>query len=529
MKASSLALALLAAVLPELAAAQGVLLGSEREPGGTVLGRVCLDLDRDGRCGDDEPGVAGARVVAEDGAIALADGRGRYHLLERQTRIVLRDRAAYGGHVVAAEGLGVRRAFELAPAGAASIDLPVPPPAAEPPALAPAQPDDPGLTDAPARRDDGLLGWTLAGRVPPGATLTIAGAAVEVAADGAFRAEVGLGPGENVFPVTVLAPRGGVAVLSWSVHRVPRARGGDLILPATPVRLAAMTVAPAAGGGALVHGVTPPGTRVAVAGLAPVRSASGAFAAYVPASAEAAHIELQAAGAPTLATELPLAPARGLRAVAALADLELSFGGDAGVLVTARGAGAASGTAGPIAYAAGVDVDDRERSLADLARPRDALVVEHALDPERSFLATGDDAAAGDSEPGTRADLGARRSARRAARFSAPPVPGSRARSSGATTGRSSARRPRASTRSGRRASRRARSAPRSAQTREAMRRRAPPTTSSRRRAARSSGSRTERSCPGARGCGSSGAIRSRGARRTGACSCGERTTRSTG
>ena len=169
MKASSLALALLAAVLPELAAAQGVLLGSEREPGGTVLGRVCLDLDRDGRCGDDEPGVAGARVVAEDGAIALADGRGRYHLLERQTRIVLRDRAAYGGHVVAAEGLGVRRAFELAPAGAASIDLPVPPPAAEPPALAPAQPDDPGLTDAPARRDDGLLGWTLAGRVPPGA------------------------------------------------------------------------------------------------------------------------------------------------------------------------------------------------------------------------------------------------------------------------------------------------------------------------------------------------------------------------
>ena len=149
-----------------------------------------------------------------------------------------------------------------------------------------------------------------------------------------------------------------------------------------------------------MHGVTPPGTRVAVAGLAPVRSASGAFAAYVPASAEAAHIELQAAGAPTLATELPLAPARGLRAVAALADLELSFGGDAGVLVTARGAGAASGTAGPIAYAAGVDVDDRERSLADLARPRDALAVEHALDPERSFLATGDDAAAGDLNPG---------------------------------------------------------------------------------------------------------------------------------
>jgi hypothetical protein len=268
-----------------------------------------------------------------------------------------------------------------------------------------------------------------------------------------------------------------------------------------------MAIAPAAGGGALVQGVTPPGTRVTVAGLAPAASATGAFAAYVPASAKEARIELEASGAAPLTTALPLAPARGLRSVAALADLELSFGGDAGFLVTARGAGAASGTAGPIAYAAGVDVDDREGSLADLARPRDALAVEHALDPERSFLTTGDDGAAGDlnpgrgrvwaraEAPGAQLDLGTARTGLTGAELGRYDRAFFGAKAAGAHT-------------LGRRGSRRARSARRSVPTRVATRRRARRTTSSRRPAAPSSGSRTARSCPGARGCASSGAIR---------------------
>jgi hypothetical protein len=94
---------------------------------------------------------------------------------------------------------------------------------------------------------------------------------------------------------------------------------------------------------------------------------------------------------------VPLDPGAGLRAVA-LAELEVSFLGDPGVLVTGRGAGAARGRIGPIALEAGLDLDDRDRkdSLADLARPRDGLVVEHALDPERTLATPGDDGAAGD-------------------------------------------------------------------------------------------------------------------------------------
>ena len=393
------ALLWLFAIAPAAALAQAVTLGAEREPAGTVLGRVCLDLDADGRCGAHEPGVAGARVVGEDGSISLADGRGRYHLLERTARIVLHDRTAYGGHVVAVEGLAVRRAFELAPGGAAGIDLAVAPSRASPPALVQAEPAE-GAASAPAPREDGRLGWALAGRVAPGASVTVAGAPAEVAADGTFRAEVGLAPGDNVFPVVVVAADGGLAVYSWSVHRATRARGGELIVPATPVRVIGLTTSAAAGGGALVHGEAPAGTRVRLAGLAPAPTASGAFAAYVPPGAEDAALKLQAGDAAPLAVKLPLPSAHGLRVATGVAELELSLGGDAGFLVTARGAATAAGKAGAVEYAAGVDVDDRERSFADLARPRDALVAEHALDPEGSVLSTGDDAAAGDRNPG---------------------------------------------------------------------------------------------------------------------------------
>ena len=143
--------ALWAVLLPGAARAQALSLGLAREPGGTVVGRVCLDRDADGRCGAGDPGVAGARVLGEGGQIAIADGEGRFHLLEVPGRVLREDRVAYGGHVVAAVGLGVRRAFELGLAGAAAVDLPVPAPARLPhPALLPAA--APGR--APERPDE---------------------------------------------------------------------------------------------------------------------------------------------------------------------------------------------------------------------------------------------------------------------------------------------------------------------------------------------------------------------------------------
>ncbi len=82
----------------------------------------------------------------------------------------------------------------------------------------------------------------------------------------------------------------------------------------------------------------------------------------------------------------------------AFAEVEVSVLGSPSPLVTARGAGAAKGVAGPVDWEAGIDLDERDwlGSVADLARPRDALVAEHALDPSRTFAATGDEAAADD-------------------------------------------------------------------------------------------------------------------------------------
>jgi hypothetical protein len=393
-----LAAALGAALGPAAARPQGqaVVLGTASGPGATVLGRVCLDLDGDRRCAAAEPGVAGARVLGEGGQVALADGEGRFHLLEVPDRVVLPDRAAYGGHALAVEGLGVRRAFELAPVGAAQVDLAVParePPAA--PALAPA-----GVAGRePVREEDGRLRWDLGGRTAPGATVAVGAERVTAGADGLFAAEVLLSPGENRLTASVTSGQA-AAIYSWTVLLLRRPSGGDLVAPRVPERLAVLGVAPGAGG-ALLVGRAAAGLAVRVGGVLAAPGPGGLLAAWAPAG-EAA-VEVHGGGAEPLArATLPVPAGAALRAAAVLAEIEVAFGGDPGVLTTARGAGAVRARLGAVDVEAGVDLDDRDRhgELADLVRPRDAIAVEHALDPDRSLAATGDASAAGDRNPG---------------------------------------------------------------------------------------------------------------------------------
>lgn len=395
--APACAAALAAALFPALALGQALSIGAEPEPGGAVIGRVCLDRDADGRCGPGDPGVAGARVLAEGGQIAVADREGRFHLLEVPGRVVLADRVAYGGHAVAARGLGVRRSFELGPAGAAAVDLAIPaPPRVAPPALASAA--APGR--APARQPEGGLRWDLGGRTTPGARVSVGGAEAVAGADGAFAVEVLLVPGENELVVVVAAPDGGGAVFGWRVSLVPRPRGGDLVAPALPERLATLSVQPRPGG-ALLVGRAEPGRRLRLGGLAPLPGEEGDVAAFVVGAT--APVEVLDAGGRPIARAAPALPdGGGLRALAGLGEVEVSFLGDPDVLVTGRGAAAVEARIGRVDVAAGVDLDDRDRhgSLADLLRPRDGLVVEHALDPERSLWTAGDESAADDRNPG---------------------------------------------------------------------------------------------------------------------------------
>jgi len=397
-RAAARALALAAALHPASARAQGqaIALGTLPGPGATVLGRVCLDLDRDGHCGPAEPGVAGARLIGEGGQVAVADGEGRFHFLEVPGRLVLSDRAAYGGHAVAAEGLGVRRAFEVGPLGAVQLDLavPAPPPAAAPP-LAPA-----GVAGrAPERTGGGGLRWDLGGRTAPGAAVAVGAERVTAGADGTFAIPVLLVPGENRLTASV-ANRGALALFAWTVHLVRRPAGGDLVVPEPPALVVALSVAPGAGG-ALVSGRAAPGQRVRVGGVAAGGGADGAFAAWAPAGDVAVEIA-DPDGRTAARAVLAVAPGARLHAAAALAEVEVSFGGEPGVLATARGAGALRARLGPVRVEAGVDLDDRDRhgSLADLVRPRDALAVAHAPDPERTLSATGDAGGSDDRNPG---------------------------------------------------------------------------------------------------------------------------------
>jgi hypothetical protein len=407
-------LALAVALAPAAARAQ-VVVGAAPDPGGTVIGRVCLDLDGDGACGPAEPGVAGASILGEGGAVARADAGGRFHLLGLPTRLLARDRTAYGGHVLVVEGLGARAAFELTPDGAVPVDLAVAAPAApRAPPLAPS-----GDAGRPPTRDaSGRLRWGLAARTAPGARVVLDGAdELRAGPDGAFVAEVALAPGENRISVAVTAGET-VGLFRWVVHLVTRASGGLLVLPGEPEPLGALVLVAGRGGGVLVRGELPPGIALRAGGLV---AGSGPVAAWAPPGAP---VELVGADGALVARAPPPAPARG-GTVVGFAEVELSAGGSPGVLVTGRGAAAAKGRAGEVSWEAGIDLDDRDRhgGAAELLRPRDGLVAEHALDPSRTFPTAGDEGAADDRNAprgrawgrvegyGARADLGSTRAA----------------------------------------------------------------------------------------------------------------------
>lgn len=389
------ALALAAFLAPALAGAQLLTLGEASAPGALVVGRVCLDLDADGRCGEGDPGVAGARLLAAGGQAAIADGGGRFHLLEVPGRIVLPDRAAHGGFAIAVEGLGVRRGLELAPGGAARVEFPVPQsPGAEPPPLAPA--GVPGR--GPERLAGGGLRWSLGGRTTPGARVAVEGGVAEAAPDGTFAVDVELSPGVNPIGVAVTAPGGGAAAYAWRVVLV-RWQGRELVIPEPPVRIAELSTRPAAGG-ALIAGRAAAGGRARIGGVEASPGRDGTFAGWAPDGSIAIEL-LDAEGRPIVRAPPPAGRAAAVFAAPALAELEISFLGGAGTVVAARGAGALRGRLGPFSVEAGVDLDDRDRrgALADLLRPRDGLVAEDALDPERS-LPAGDAGVSGDRNAG---------------------------------------------------------------------------------------------------------------------------------
>ncbi|MFM7231637.1 MAG: hypothetical protein ACKO3S_06605 [bacterium] len=73
----------------------------------TLLGRVFEDRNRDGEQGSNEPGVAGARLVMDDGTTITSDSKGLFHVpdLESGPRAIKMDMSALGAGAVATTGV----------------------------------------------------------------------------------------------------------------------------------------------------------------------------------------------------------------------------------------------------------------------------------------------------------------------------------------------------------------------------------------------------------------------------------------
>lgn len=413
------------ALLPAAAAAQ-VLIGAVETGTGTLLGRVCQDLNGDGRCQEGEPGVAGARLLLDGGQVALTDAEGRFHFLEVPARVLEPGRSAYGAHLLALETAPgeapVRGRVELAPGGVAQVDLAVPFTAAvrPGPALGPAVRPPPQAPRLGGER----LRWALSGRVPAGSRVEVDGTDAPVDPDGTWFAMVDLRPGENAFSLAVREADGRLSLYRQAVYRARRREGGETVIPLAPEWLVTLALPPDGtlrGERAWVRGVAAAGVAIEVGGKPVLPGPGGAFEARAEIPPGEGPLPVAARRGSVSASVAPLVRFRregGL--VVALADLELSAG-SGGARLAGRGALAARGVIGQVEGEAGIDLDDRDRRLEALWTPRDPGALERQLSPERSLPTAGDDAAADDPNaargrfyarlraPGARLDLGAAR------------------------------------------------------------------------------------------------------------------------
>src|SRR5512133_1247086 len=239
--------ALLALLVGLPAAGQTAGVGAEPGPGGTIVGRVCVDLDRDDACQDGEPGISGARVRFEDGRTAIADDEGKFHAVEVAARTFLPERSAYGAHAVAVEGLGVRRSFELAPRGAVRVELPVT-----------VELDEGGEGSvssrgrSPPRLDGARILWPIAGTAPPGARIRSGAAETLAAPDGSWALSIPVGDGLNRVGVAIVTAEGGLSLWGFDLLLARPSSGPLRAYPGRPSLLAALVARPAGDGAVLV-------------------------------------------------------------------------------------------------------------------------------------------------------------------------------------------------------------------------------------------------------------------------------------
>ncbi|MBX7099991.1 MAG: hypothetical protein K1X89_19920, partial [Myxococcaceae bacterium] len=197
-----------------------------------LVGRVCEDLDGDGRCSSEEPGVPGARITLETGLTAIADAEGRYHLaaLEARSPGVLGGvRLEPGRHRVGLDRRWLPPGTTATPP-AATVELSLGAVLVQDFALA----ARPAAATGVARIQQAQLASSrvsvaLAGTSVPGARLHLGAQTVEARGDGAWSLEVRLQPGAQTLTVVEERPDGLVRLEQRSLEVVATGKGAMLV------------------------------------------------------------------------------------------------------------------------------------------------------------------------------------------------------------------------------------------------------------------------------------------------------------
>ena len=241
-----------------------------------IAGRVCRDLDGDGQCAAEEPGLAGVRLVLATGREARTDARGRYHFIPVDARspdvtggVHLRpgrQRIRVDARTLPPDSEATPEAatVEVPWAGVVLQDFAVRTRAEAPPALALAY--DKAKAPPSAVGVPGGVEFVVAGHASPGDGVEVGGVPARVDEGGDWRASVRLVPGANVLSISELGPGNTLRLFRQRIDVVKR-EGSLLVVPREPtprgtLRLPGSRASPPASGATSLIAEFPPGTRV---------------------------------------------------------------------------------------------------------------------------------------------------------------------------------------------------------------------------------------------------------------------------
>jgi hypothetical protein len=401
-----------ALLLPLVSAAQG-LASDTASLASTIAGRVCWDVNGDGRCGADEPGLPDVRLVLTTGREVRTDAHGRYHVNGVDSRM---PDATGGLHLrpgrqrlkvdprtlPAASRVSPEAATVEVPWGAAVLqDFVVRSVAMQAPPLALSYAAAPPVAELVA--GEGAVRFRVAGKAAPGDRVTVAGVAAEVDAQGAWSALVPLVVGENTLAITATAPDGAMRLFRQRVDVVRRDDGWLVapraVEPAGSLQLPAGRDEQVASGTTRLRVEAPEGTRVRTPKGEKVVGPDGSVEVSV--TLEPGHnavpLHLEVPGEPPRDETLEIAAAARPFAVGLL-DVEATWApADGDVQLRGRGSAHAEWRLADVELVGELDLRDTDgrtlngASLPDWLRPRLPERFERVPDIDLTPVEWGDD------------------------------------------------------------------------------------------------------------------------------------------